>query len=48
VLEEKVSDADGLVMAYYVYDDHSNWVRRTTIGERSPSKLEVRTFEYYN
>lgn len=48
VLEEKVSDTDGLVMAYYVYDDHGNWVRRTTTGERLPSKLEVRTFAYYN
>lgn len=48
VLEAYVSDStDHLVMVYYSYDDHNNWVRRTTSGDHSPSKLEVRTFEYY-
>jgi len=48
VVEERVTDDHGLVMAYYAYDDHGNWVRRTTTGQQVPSKLEVRTFVYYN
>lgn len=47
MVEENISDSTGLVMAYYSYDDHNNWIRRTTTGDRSPSKLEVRTFQYY-
>ncbi len=47
VVEEAVSGQEGLVLSYYVYDDHDNWVRRTTTGERVPSTIELRTFQYY-
>ncbi len=51
VLEEVVGNSSGEshapIIATYVYDDHGNWVRRTTAGVSSPTILEVRTFRYY-
>jgi YD repeat-containing protein len=50
VLEEVVGqspDNTNPIIATYVYDDHGNWVRRTTAGVSSPTVLEVRTFRYY-
>ena len=52
VLEEVVGNSSGEshapIIATYVYDDHGNWVRRTTAGVSSPTILEVRTFRYYD
>ena len=52
VVEEVVggsgTDPSAPIMATYVYDDHGNWVRRTTAGVSTPTVLEVRSFKYYN
>ena len=51
VLEEVVGASQGNsapIIATYSYDDHGNWVRRTTTGISSPTVLEVRTFRYYD
>jgi len=47
VTEEQIGNTSGLVMVYYSYDDHNNWIRRTMTGDRMSTTLEVRTFEYY-
>lgn len=47
VTEEQIGNTSGLVMVYYSYDDHNNWIRRTTTGDRTSTTLEVRAFEYY-
>lgn len=50
VLEEVVGqspDNSNPIIATYVYDDHGNWVHRTTAGVSSPTVLEVRTLRYY-
>ena len=51
VLKEVVGASQGNsapIIATYSYDDHGNWVRRTTAGISSPTVLEVRTFRYYD
>lgn len=47
VVDASSGNTDAPVIASYVYDDHNNWIRRTTAGVSSPTILEVRSFKYY-
>ncbi len=52
VVEEVVgkasSNSSALIIATYEYDNHNNWVRRTTASLQTPTRIEVRSFSYYN
>ena len=45
---EEVTYTDGNpVVTSYLYDDHGNWTRRTTTGLSVPTRIDDRTFNYY-
>lgn len=52
VLEQVVgnagTDSHDPIRAYYRYDDHGNWTRRTTTSLSTPTRIDIRTFKYYN
>jgi len=51
VLEQVVGHTGGPdgnpVRAFYEYDDHGNWTRRTTASPSAPTQLDIRTFTYH-
>lgn len=51
VLEQVVSSTSGpdggTVRVYYQYDQHGNWIRRTTAGPAVPTRLDIRTIQYH-
>ena len=42
------TDGHDPIRAFYEYDDHGNWVRCTTASLSSPTRIDIRTFQYYN
>ena len=42
------TDSHDPIRAFYEYDDHCNWVRCTTASLSSPTRIDIRTFQYYN
>lgn len=42
------TDSHDPIRAYYEYDDHDNWVRCTTASLSTPTRIDIRTFQYYD
>lgn len=49
IVEEHLLEEGGVpVITSYAYDDHGNWIRRTSACPTRPTRLDVRTILYYS